>query len=109
MGGRVGAVFPFLFALRQLLEHRHEHADPLTDYAEIDHGACTRLFGDDLFSRTFGGAGFNRHLLHHWEPQVSYTNPPELEAFLRGTEMAPIIEARRSSYPETFRKLLSLY
>jgi len=35
--------------------------------------APDRLFGDDFFSCTFGGAGFNRHLLHHWEPQISYT------------------------------------
>ena len=55
--------------LRQLLEHRPAPG-------QIAGAAVTRMFGTDLFSRTFGGAGFNRHLLHHIEPQVSQITPP---------------------------------
>src|SRR5262249_45385561 len=75
----VGAlmVFPLLAALRQLLEHRDPKAHAATCHYRHAHGAYTRIFGADLFSSLFGGAGFNRHLLHHWEPQVSYTNLSE--------------------------------
>lgn len=98
-------IFPALGALRQLLEHRDVSADPKIDYRDHDHGAYTRMFGTDVFSSLFGGAGFNRHLLHHWEPQVSYTNLPELEAYLLDTDVARLIEMRRSSYVRTFISL----
>jgi fatty acid desaturase len=101
----VGFIFPFFGALRQLLEHRDERADARANYFETDHGACTRMFGTNVFSSIFGGAGFNRHLLHHWEPSISYTNLPELEAYLLDTDVAPLIEMRRSSYFKTFASL----
>lgn len=101
----VGSIFPFFGALRQLLEHRDELADARTNYFQTDHGALTRMFGTDVFSSLFGAAGFNRHLLHHWEPSVSYTNLPELEAYLLDTEVAELIEMRRSSYFKTFVSL----
>ena len=99
------SVFPFLAALRTILEHRDEFADRNKDYYREPHGAFTRIFGDGLISSTLGAAGFNRHLLHHWEPQVSYTRLRALEAFLMDTEMAPILDARRSKYPSVFRRL----
>jgi fatty acid desaturase len=101
----MGMVFPFFGSLRQLLEHRDDAAPATSDFQTRNHGAYTRLFGDDFFSATFGGAGFNRHLLHHWEPQVSYTNLPELEAFLEGTEIKRVMDLRRTTYVETFRRL----
>jgi fatty acid desaturase len=101
----VGTVFPLFGALRQLLEHRDPNADPKTDYTKTDHGAYTRLFGDGPLASTFGGAGFNRHLLHHWEPQVSYTRLGELEEFLMRTELAPVLTARRTTYVRAFREL----
>lgn len=104
----VGVVFPFFGALRQLLEHRDQMADQNIEYAKTDHGAYTRMFGTDVLSATFGGAGFNRHLLHHWEPQISYTRLADLEAFLLETEMKRVINARRSGYGETFLRLLCL-
>ena len=85
------------------------HALPGTDYRRSDHGAFTRLFGDGFFASSFGAAGFNRHLLHHWEPQVSYTNLAELERFLEKTPMAEIMDRRRAGYAETFRRLVSLH
>jgi len=104
----VGAVYPFLGALRQFLEHRDEDASPSVDYSKVDHGAVTRIFQDGPFSSTFGGAGFNRHLLHHWEPQVSYTRLADFERFLLDTPLAEVIEKRRTTYAETFLKLLSI-
>jgi fatty acid desaturase len=107
--GGVFSMFPLFGALRQLLEHRSFEAEPGIDYARQSHGALTRLFGDDLFSSTFGAAGFNRHLLHHWEPQVSYTNLPALESFLMQTQVGPIIEARRTTYAKAFRQLFAIH
>jgi fatty acid desaturase len=104
----VGMVFPFFGALRQLLEHRDEDADKMNDYRVVPHGAVTRIFKDGPMGSTFGGAGFNRHLLHHWEPQISYTNLPALERFLLTTKAGPIIERRKTTYAETFLKLLSI-
>jgi fatty acid desaturase len=103
----IGFAFPFFGALRQLLEHRDETASAGTDYSKQNHGAYTRLFDDGLLAATFGGAGFNRHLLHHWEPQVSYTNLAQLEAFLARTEVRTIMDARRSTYLGAVARLFS--
>lgn len=104
----VGMIFPLLGALRQILEHRDEEAMPGADFTKIPHGALTRIFPDGPFSSTFGGAGFNRHLLHHWEPTISYTNLPDFERFLEATPARAIVERRRSTYGATFLRLLSL-
>jgi fatty acid desaturase len=98
-------MMPFFGALRQLLEHRKPDVDDKADYMKVSHGAYTRLFGDGPFASTFGGAGFNRHLLHHWEPNVSYTNLVELERFLSGTEVREVIAERRTSYRAAFSRL----
>lgn len=103
--GGMGVFFPFFGAMRQLLEHRSATADPAADYSAREHGALTRIFGNDPFSRTFGGAGFNRHLLHHWEPVVSYTRLGDMEAYLMNTQIAPVIESRRTTYFKTFMEL----
>jgi fatty acid desaturase len=104
----IGVFFPFFGALRQLLEHRSDAEAPSVDFFTRDHGAMTRIFQDGPIGSTLGGAGFNRHLLHHWEPQVSYTNLPELEEFLKKTDMAHIIEARRTTYAKTFMRLFAV-
>jgi hypothetical protein len=89
-----------------LLEHRAEDARADVDYRVTDHGAVSRMFGDSLVARTFGGAGFNRHLLHHWEPTVSYTRLAELERFLLDTDAAAVVQARRTTYGETLVRLM---
>lgn len=100
----MGIAFPFFATMRQLLEHRPSAVD--RDFAEGEgRGAVTRLFDNGLFARTFGGAGFNRHLLHHLEPQISYTRLGELETFLMNTSACTALEARRSTYFTAFREL----
>lgn len=101
----VGAVFPLFGALRQVLEHRALTAQGETDYTAVDHGGYTRMFGTGLLARTFGAAGFNRHLLHHWEPQVSYTCFDALEDIFRDVGMGPAMDARRTTYGAAFRTL----
>jgi fatty acid desaturase len=102
----VGGVFPLFGALRQMLEHRSEEARADVDYRLTDHGAMARMFDDGVLARTLGGAGFNRHLLHHWEPTVSYTRLVDLEAFLLDTHLAEIIRARKTTYGRTFVRLI---
>ena len=94
----VGVFLPFFSTLRQLLEHRSPQADPAVDYGLRPHGAYTRLFRGGVLAHSFGGAGFDRHLLHHWEPQVSYTRLPDLEAYLRTTSARAIIDQRTTTY-----------
>jgi len=100
------AFFPFFVSLRQLLEHRDEDADPEVDYFEVDHGATNRLFGDGPVASTLGSAGFNRHALHHWEPQVSCTRLRELESYLSRTDLAPYLAERQTTYWSTLLRLL---
>ncbi len=101
-------VFPFLASLRQLLEHRSEEASAGVDYTVVDHGPVNRLFGDGPLASTLGSAGFNRHALHHWEPQTSYTRLKDIEAYLLRTPIAPAIRERQTTYRDTFLRLLEL-
>lgn len=96
---------PFLAHLRQTLEHRALDADKGADYGRIVHGPVNRLFGTDFFSRNFGGAGFNRHLLHHYDPTVSYTCFDDLEAYFLKTPIATDLEKSRSTYWQAFMAL----
>jgi len=101
----IGVMFPFFAALRQMLEHRHEDAESSIDYNTVDHGIRNRIFGEGIIANTMGGAGFNRHILHHWDPQVSYTRLKEVERFLADTPLAPTLQNHQTSYFQTFIKL----
>ena len=93
---------PFVAHLRQTLEHRSFNAQKTVDYSQVEHGPCNRVFGKDFFSRNFGGSGFNRHLLHHLDPSVSYTCFDEMELFLLDTSARDFIDSNRSTYLKTF-------
>jgi fatty acid desaturase len=99
-------VHPSINAIRQVLEHRSFDASSSVDYAVVPHGACTRLFGDGPLACTLGGAGFNRHLLHHWDPQLSYTGFRELERFLLETHAADILRRNTTTYARAAWSLL---
>jgi fatty acid desaturase len=99
-------LFNFFFgAVHQLLDHRSESALDDVNYSQVQHGEVARVYGDGLISSTFGSAGFNRHLLHHWEPQVSYTNLKQLEDFLCDTSLKEEIDNCRTTYFKTFYRL----
>jgi fatty acid desaturase len=95
----MGIIFPFFATMRQLLEHRPMAGDG-------GGTAVTRLFGDGPFACLFGGAGFNRHMLHHLEPQVSYTRLAQLEAYLMMTSAREELDARRGTYWRTLASLI---
>lgn len=101
----VAVVFPYCSALRNQLEHRSERASREVDYSRVPHGTVNRMFRPTAFARAFGSVGFDRHLLHHWEPSVSYTRFDDLEAFLMTTELAPAIDEARTTYLATWRRL----
>ncbi|HXT70081.1 MAG TPA: fatty acid desaturase [Vicinamibacterales bacterium] len=91
-------LYPAFNATRQILEHRSFEATCDIDFSSREHGALNRWFGDDAFSRYFGAAGVNRHLLHHWDPSVSYTNFEQMEAFILRTPWAGRLRASRTTY-----------
>lgn len=95
----VAGMIAFL-TLRQIMEHRSVAASPSIDYSQIEHGPVNRMFPTSFWSRHFGNAGFNRHLLHHWDPAISYTNFDEMEAFLMQTNVASVLQAARTTYPQ---------
>ncbi|HEY8516471.1 MAG TPA: fatty acid desaturase [Candidatus Binatia bacterium] len=101
----VAVVFPFLSALRQQLEHRALDASSSIDYSVVPHGPVNRMFERTLFARAFGAAGFVSHLLHHWDPTVSYTRFADFERFLMRTELAPRVDEARASYLAVWRQL----
>jgi fatty acid desaturase len=107
LGGLL-VVFPFLASLRQLLEHRSDAASAEVDYSQVDHGPVNRLFGDGPLASTLGSAGFNRHALHHWEPQTSYTRLKDIEEYLLRTPISELVRERQTSYRDTFLRLLEL-
>jgi fatty acid desaturase len=102
------AVFwPLFNSGRQILEHRSFEAEPTVDYSLVPHGPTNRLFGSGPLASTLGGAGFNRHLLHHWDPAISCTRLRDLERYLARTEAAPALDDVRSTYLGTLRRLSS--
>jgi len=103
----VGSFYPFFNKLRQLIEHRSDNANKKINYAIISHGKLSRIFGNSMLDKSFGSAGFNKHLLHHLEPSVSYTRLNELESFLKETILGAAIKEQRASYIRVFKKLLN--
>ncbi|WP_286251494.1 fatty acid desaturase [Streptomyces graminofaciens] len=102
----VGAVFPLLATVRTIVEHRQLEAPCDVDFSVELHGPVNRLFGTGPVSRTFGSAGFNQHLLHHWDPAISYTRFAEMGEFLSRTPLAAEMEASRTGYGAAFRTLI---
>lgn len=101
-------VFPFFGSVRQLLEHRSESALSSIDYSKVPHGQTNRMFGTGIVASTLGAAGFNRHLLHHWEMQISYTRLRDLERFLLATQAAEILKRHNTGYFRTFKRLFTI-
>jgi hypothetical protein len=103
-----GIFFPFFATLRQVLEHRDELAQRHIDFSKQPHGKVSRLFVHGLLSSSFGSAGFTRHMIHHWDPKISYTRLKDIEAFLLQSEKtAPIIRHSRTRYFNVLKKLLA--
>jgi fatty acid desaturase len=103
-----GIFFPFFATLRQILEHRDELAHHSTDFYKQPHGKISRLFVHTIINSSFGSAGFTRHMIHHWDPLISYTRLKDIETFLSKSEKTTlIIKASKTTYASTLKKLLA--
>ena len=103
-----GIFFPFFATIRQILEHRDELAHHTTNFYKQPHGKLSRLFVHTLISSSFGSAGFTRHMIHHWDPLISYTRLKDIEEFLTTCKKtAPIIQSSRTTYTKVFKKLIA--
>jgi len=91
-------VYPLFGALRQLLEHRDVAASAGVDYSVQPHGKLTRSFKAGPFGSFFGGAGFRWHDIHHFDPELSYTDLARVDAFLQGCDAAKAARSARRSY-----------
>jgi fatty acid desaturase len=98
-------VYPLFGALRQLLEHRDTAASAGVDYSTEPHGKLTRSFKAGPFGSFFGGAGFRWHDIHHFDPELSYTNLAQVDAFLQGCKAARGARCERKSYARVAREL----
>ena len=104
-----GIFFPFFATVRQILEHRDELADQHTDFTKQPHGKISRLFIHSILSSSFGSAGFTRHLIHHWDPQISYTRLKDIEIFLtKSDKTSVIIHQSKTTYTSTLKKILKV-
>jgi fatty acid desaturase len=102
-----GIFFPFFATIRQVLEHRDELANSKIDFTKQPHGKISRLFVNNFLSSSFGSAGFTRHMIHHWDPQISYTRLNDIEAFLlQSDKTASLISESKTSYSSVLRKML---
>lgn len=98
--------FPFFFTIRQVIEHRDELAKDDFFFYNNPRARISRIFSGSLFSRLFGPAGFNKHMIHHWDPNVPFSALADIETFLlecKRTEA--IIKSSRTTYFSAFRKL----
>ncbi len=96
---------PFWVTIRQTLEHRSITADPQADYTQLPHGPLTRNFSG-IGTIFLGGVGFSNHLLHHWDPGISYTQLSSLRKKLSQSVAGMILNNQTSSYTYVFRKLI---
>jgi fatty acid desaturase len=103
----VVSVFPLLATVRTIVEHRRADAACDVDFTTTRHGAVNRMFGTGVIARYFGSAGFNRHLLHHWDPAISYTRFDEMERFFSATPLAAEMDASRTSYGAAVKTLMA--
>ncbi len=98
-------VYPLFGALRQLLEHRDAAASTGIDYSAEPHGKLTRSFKGGPIGSFLGGAGFRWHDIHHFDPELSYTNLAQADAFLQNCEAAAPARTGRRTYFSVAREL----
>lgn len=99
--------FPLFAMVRTTVEHRRSDAGCDVNFAAVEHGPVNRMFGDGIFARTFGAAGFNKHLLHHWDPGISYTRLSSMERFIETTALSTDLRSSKTSYPLMVRHLIA--
>jgi fatty acid desaturase len=103
----MGIFFPFFATIRQISEHRDELALKEKNYYSDPRNKVSRIFSSSFISKLFGPAGFNKHMIHHWDPHLPFTALNRAEKFLlQCPKTRPIIESSRTTYFSVFKKLL---
>jgi fatty acid desaturase len=98
--------FPFFATIRQLLEHRDELASSDNAFYNSPKRKISRLFTNSIFSNVLGPAGFNKHMIHHWDPILPFTALGKVEVFLAGCDRTKeIIERSKTTYFAAFKTL----
>lgn len=98
--------FPFFATMRQLIEHRDELAASDRAFYASPKRKMSRLFTDSVFSNLIGPAGFNKHMIHHWDPVLPFTALKKVETFLSECDRTKeIIERSRTTYLAAIKKL----
>jgi hypothetical protein len=105
---------PFLGILRNVLEHRYlEKVDSRIwdevmgkevvsdDYSRV----TTRIFTVSSLSQLWGSMGFTRHLIHHWDPSISYIHLKKVHMFLLDTKIGPLLKSQDTTFLRTFKEL----
>jgi fatty acid desaturase len=105
---------PFLGILRNVLEHRYLEKidsrvwdevigrDNLTsDYSQV----TTRMFTISPLSQIWGSMGFTRHLIHHWDPSISYIHLKKVNIFLLDTKIGPLLQSQETTFSRTVKAL----
>lgn len=102
---------PALGILRNLLEHKYvEGVDAAIWYQivgrekpeDVVKTVTTRTFTRSLLSRLYGSMGFTRHLLHHWDPSISFANLGLVHNFLLETPLEENLRKVDSTFTSTF-------
>ena len=104
-------IAPLLGMLRNLLEHRYvEAVDPIlweiflnTSSKPVElNQITTRTFTQSIFSKLYGSMGFTHHLIHHWDPTISYMNLEKVHEFLLSSEVGELLAKTDTTYTKTF-------
>jgi fatty acid desaturase len=106
-------ITPGLGMLRNLLEHRYvEIVDPSvwnTLTGRISGvkvtQATTRTFTQSILSQLYGSMGFTRHLLHHWDPSISFQNLKSVHQFILDSEVGHLVLSTDTTFTRQFISL----
>ncbi|MCW3117048.1 MAG: hypothetical protein JWM28_1130 [Chitinophagaceae bacterium] len=100
--------FPFFATIRQVLEHRDELAQNNHFFYTVPQAKISRIFSGSVFSRIFGSAGFNKHMIHHWDPYLPFMSLRKVETFLLNCKRTEfIIKSSQTTYFSAFKKIFT--
>jgi len=94
-------LMPALTATRNLIEHRFSDSAMHFEIQKSLKGfsnSTTRIFTLDRKSRMLGSVGFDRHLIHHWDPSISAKDLEQVHRFLLTTELASMLKDMPTTY-----------
>ncbi len=99
---------PVMAATRNLLEHRYTESEMHFEIQESIVGfsnVTTRLFTRNLLSKVVGPIGFDRHVIHHWDPSIAAKDLDKVHQFLLSTELRPMLEDLPTTYFDAARHI----